>query len=52
MHETAFYYRLILQHNLITITALETMLISVAVVSAVFHPLEVPYHTELAHCYD
>jgi hypothetical protein len=52
MHETAFYNRLVLQHSLITITALETLLIPVAVMSAVLHTLEVPYHAEFAHCCD
>jgi hypothetical protein len=40
---------LILQQNLVTITAFKALLIPVAVVSTVLHLLEVPYHTELAH---
>jgi hypothetical protein len=50
VHETTFNNRLILQHNLVTITAFKALLIPVACMSTVLHLLEVPYHTELAHC--
>ncbi len=50
MHETTFYDRLILQYNLVAVTTLQTFLIPIALMSTVLHLLEVPYHTELAHC--
>jgi hypothetical protein len=49
VHETTLNNGLILQQNLVTITAFKALLIPVAVVSTVLHLLEVPYHTELAH---
>ena len=49
VHETTLNNGLILQQNLVTITAFKALLIPVAVVSSVLHLLEVPYHTELAH---
>lgn len=50
MHEAALDNRLVLQHNLVTVTALEALLAPVALVGRVFHLVEVPYHTEFSHC--
>lgn len=50
MHESTFNNRLVLQHNLITIAALKALLILIALVGAILHLLEVPYHAELAYC--
>lgn len=50
MHEPTLNNRLILQYNLVTVTAFKALLIPVACMSTVFHLLEVPYHTELSHC--
>lgn len=49
MHEPTLYDRLILQYDLITVTALEALLIVVTSMCTVLHLLEVPYHTEFAH---
>lgn len=49
VHEAAFNYGFVLQHNLVTITAFKALLIPVALVRAVLHLLEVPYHAEFSH---
>ena len=50
MHETAVDNRFILEHNLVTVAALEALLITVALMVAVLDLLKVPYDTELAGC--
>lgn len=50
MHETTLYNGLVLQYNLVTITALKALLIPVTSMGGVLHLPEVPYYTELAHC--
>lgn len=50
VHESALHNGFILQHNLVAVTALESLLIAVAVMCTVLYAMEVPYHTEFAHC--
>ena len=49
MHETTLYNGLVLQHNLVTVTALEALLIVVTSMRAVLDLLEVPYHAEFPY---
>jgi hypothetical protein len=49
MHEPTVDDRLILEDNLVAVAALETLLITVALVVAILDLLEVPYDTELAY---
>ncbi|KAJ8447400.1 hypothetical protein Cgig2_019394 [Carnegiea gigantea] len=49
MHETTVHNRLVLQHNLIAVAALQSLLISVAFMRTVLHLLKIPYHTEFSH---
>lgn len=50
MHESTLNDRLILQHNLVTVTALEALLIVVTSMGTILHLLKVPYHAEFTHC--
>jgi hypothetical protein len=50
MHEPAVDDRFIPEDNLVAVAALETLLITVALVVAVLDLLKVPYDTELADC--
>ena len=52
MHETTVHDRLVLQHNLIAVAALQSLLISVTFMGAVLHLLEIPYHTKFSHRYN
>jgi len=52
MHETTVHDRLVLQHNLIAVAALQSLLISVAFMGTVLHLLKIPYHTEFSHWYN
>jgi hypothetical protein len=49
MHEPTVDDRFILEDNLVAVAALETLLITVALVVAILDLLEVPYDTELAY---
>ena len=48
MHGTTVHDRLVLQHNLIAVAALQSLLISLTFMGAV-HLLEIRYHTEFYH---
>lgn len=49
MHEAAVNNGLVLQHNLVTVAALQSLLVTVTLVGTILHLLEVPYHTELPY---
>lgn len=49
MHEATINNGVILQDYLVTVAALQTLLIAVALMRAILHLLEVPYHAKLAH---
>jgi hypothetical protein len=50
MHEAAVDNGFLLEDDLVTVAALEALLVTVAVVVAVLHLVEVPDETEFAHC--
>lgn len=49
MHEATINNGVILQDYLVTVAALQALLMAVALMGPILHLLEVPYHTKLAH---
>lgn len=50
MHEAAINYGVIFENNFIAVTALQALLIMVALMGAILHLLKIPYHTKLSYC--
>lgn len=50
MHETTINNGVILRDYLVAVAALQALLVTVALMGAILHLLEVPYHTKLANC--
>jgi hypothetical protein len=49
MHEATINNGVILQDYLVTVAALQALLMAVALMRPILHLLEVPYHTKLSH---
>jgi hypothetical protein len=50
MHEAAVHDGFLFQNDLVTVAALQALLVAVAVMVAVLDLVEVPYETEFADC--